>query len=134
MTNGCESVTSAAATLTIDTPVTITSQPGDLTVCEGASASLTVVASGGGLAYQWRKDGSDIGGATAATYTIPVPAAGDAGNYDVVVTNACGSVTSTAASLTVNIAATITTQPAEPHRLRERAPRALRLRPLGPLP
>ena len=76
--------------------------------------SFTVAASGTApLTYQWRKDGSDIGGATAATYAIPAPAAGDAGSYDVVVSNACGSTTSAAATLAVDTAPTITTQPGD---------------------
>ena len=112
-TNGCGSVTSAAAILTVDVAPTITTQPASVTVCEGAAVTPHVSASGTApLTYQWRKGGSDIGGATAATYTIPAPAAGDAGSYDVVITNACGSVTSAAATLAVDAAPTIATPPA----------------------
>src|SRR5438270_161249 len=46
-----------------------------------------------------------------SSYTIPATTAVDAGNYDVVVTGACGSATSGLASLTVNPATAITTQP-----------------------
>jgi hypothetical protein len=69
----------------------------------GAPASFSVSASGTGtLSYQWRKNGSAISGATASSYTIASVAAGDAGNYDVVVTGACGLVTSSVAVLTIN--------------------------------
>src|SRR5690606_16222396 len=49
----------------------------------------------------WRRNGTNIGGANSATYTITGVDAGDAGSYDVVVTNTCGSVTSNIAVLTV---------------------------------
>jgi len=56
------------------------------------------------LSYQWRKGGIDIGGATGSSYTISSVALTNAGSYDVVVTNSCDSVTSDAATLTVNSA------------------------------
>jgi hypothetical protein len=74
-----------------------------------------VVASGSAtLSYQWRKGGTAISGATSATYTISATAASDAGSYDVVVTNSAGSVTSSAATLTISGVSgspAITTQP-----------------------
>ena len=91
---------------------TITTQPTSLTVTAGNAASLSVVATGyGTLTYQWKKDGSDIAGATGATYTISSTATTSAGIYSVVVTNAAGSVTSATATLTVNVLPAITTQP-----------------------
>jgi hypothetical protein len=82
-------------------------------VCEAAPATLTVIATGTEpLAYQWRKEGVDIPGATAASYAIGAAAATDAGSYDVVVTNACGMATSTAATLIVGGAIAITSHPA----------------------
>jgi hypothetical protein len=85
------------------TPPQITQQPASAESCTGDSVSFTVVASGDSLSYQWRKDGADIGGANAATYTINPVTTGSAGSYDVVVTNPAGSVTSDAATLTVNV-------------------------------
>ncbi|MGC4072552.1 MAG: pectinesterase family protein [Nibricoccus sp.] len=116
VTNSGGNVTSSAATLTVNTPPSITTQPSGQTVTAGASASFSVVASGTApLTYQWKKGGVDIGGATSATYTIPTTVTGDSGSYTVVVTNSVSSVTSSAAVLTVNAAAvapSITTQPA----------------------
>ncbi len=86
----------------------ITTQPVNKTTCSGISTSLTVVTNGPGLTYQWRKAGVNIVGATAATYTIASPVVADAGSYDVVVSGACGSQTSTAATLTVNAAPSAT--------------------------
>ena len=51
-------------------PPVITTAPIDLTVTEGASASLSVVASGAGLIYQWSTAGINIAGATAPNFTI----------------------------------------------------------------
>ena len=95
VTNACGSVTSDAASLNVDEAPSITAQPVSVTPCDGAAAALSVTATGAApLAYQWRKDGADIGGATAASYAIPAVTAADVGVYDVVVTNGCGSVTS----------------------------------------
>ncbi len=69
----------------------------------GDPVTFTVVASGTApLSYQWRKNGTNIGGATGSSYDIASAAPGDAGTYDVVVTNSCGSVDSNDATLTVN--------------------------------
>ncbi len=106
VSNSSGSVTSGAAALTVDafaTAPVLTSQPSAQAVTAGGSVSFTVAAAGTApLAYQWRREGQAISGATAATYTIAAAAAGDAGSYTVVVSNAQGSVTSSAALLTVN--------------------------------
>ena len=105
------SVTSGAATLTITQPPTISTQPVSQTVFVGTNVTFTVVASGSGLTYQWRKNGVNIPGATGTSFTITGVAVADAGNYDVIVTGTCPpAVTSNIAVLTVN-SVTITTQP-----------------------
>jgi len=55
------------------------------------------------LSYQWRADGTDIIGANAATYSSSGLSAGTI-NYDVVVANSSGSVTSSVAAVTVTAA------------------------------
>ena len=66
--------------------------------------TFTVVAGGAGpLNYQWRRNGGALPGATAASYTINPVNAVHAGNYDCVVSNSCGSVTSSAAALAVTV-------------------------------
>ncbi len=93
---------------------TITTQPTSQTATVGGSATFTVSASGDPApTFQWRKDGTDIAGATGSTFTIDTVAESDAGDYTVVVTNSSGNVTSAAATLTVQAAAaiTITTPP-----------------------
>ncbi|MBK7292517.1 MAG: hypothetical protein IPI84_01650 [Holophagaceae bacterium] len=64
------------------------------------------------LAYQWRKNGVALPGATAPSYATPPTVAGDNGaQFDVVVSDGGSSVTSESASLTVMQPPQITTQP-----------------------
>ncbi|HVU24982.1 MAG TPA: PQQ-binding-like beta-propeller repeat protein [Opitutus sp.] len=89
---------------------TIDTQPSSQTATVGDNVTFTVAASGTApLTYQWRKDTVAIGGATNTTLTLSSIASTAAGSYDVVVTNGSGSVTSNAATLTVNKAAATVT-------------------------
>src|SRR5947208_16955102 len=95
----------------------IATQPTNQTVTVGQTATFTVVATGTApLSYQWQKNTTAISGATSASYTTPATTSADnSAKFVVVVSNTAGSVTSNAATLTVNSAATapsITTQPA----------------------
>lgn len=86
------------------------SDPASQSLCSGDTASFSVTAEGQPtLTYQWRKNGNNlsnggaISGATTSMLTIDPVAGGDAGNYDVVVTDGFGqSIASTTAVLTVN--------------------------------
>ena len=83
-------------------PPQIIAQPAGQVVEVGQTASFSVQASGtGALTYRWRKNGSPIGGATGASYSIASTALSDGGNYSVVVSNANGAITSSNALLTV---------------------------------
>src|ERR1041385_5568700 len=82
------------------------------TVSYQGSATFSVVASSlSTMTYQWLKNGTNIAGATASSYTINNAHATDAGVYTVKVTNGGGSVTSSGATLTVLGPPEITTQP-----------------------
>jgi len=114
VTNSVSSDTSNAATLTVDVPPSITTQPANRTVNAGQTATFSVAATGTGtLTYQWKKNGAAITGAAAASYTTPATVASDNGaSFTVTVTGTSGSVISNAATLTVNGPPTITGQPA----------------------
>jgi hypothetical protein len=114
---GCASSSSVDSGGTKPTMPSITSQPTAETVTAGQSASFSVMAAGTApLSYQWQKKGSNISGATSASYSTPPTTSADSGStFDVVVSNAAGSVTSQQVTLTVNVgsaAPTIGTQPA----------------------
>jgi pectate lyase len=112
VTNGAGSITSNPAVLTVITPPTITTQPASQTVNAGQTATFNVAASGTApFNYQWQKNGSDIAGSNAASLSVANAQDGDAGTYNVVVSNAAGSATSGGALLTVITPPTITTQP-----------------------
>jgi hypothetical protein len=73
----------------------------------GETATFTVAATGAApLSYQWSENGTEIPGATGASYTAPAVALGaggstKVGSFQVTVTNPVNSVTSSAASLGV---------------------------------
>ena len=105
-------VTSAVAVLTVVIPPSIALPPSSLVFTQGASATFTVLASGDApLSYQWRFNGNNLSGAISSNYTIASAQATNSGNYDVVVSNNSGSVTSQVASLTVLVPASIAQQP-----------------------
>ncbi len=88
-------------------PVVIT-PPASQSANEGSTVILAVAADGlGDLAYEWRRntqpvtDDARVSGATTNTLRIGDITSGDAGSYDVVITNTCGSAISEAALLTV---------------------------------
>jgi fructan beta-fructosidase len=80
---------------------TIITQPIPQTVNLGGPASFNVTVAGvAPFFYQWCNNGRPITGATNSMLTI-FPANGTNSNYDVVVTNAGGAVTSSVAPLTI---------------------------------
>jgi hypothetical protein len=86
-----------------DTAPTITTQPANVTVKVGYTATFNVVASGSDqLTYQWQKNGTAIMGATGASYTTPAAELTDDGTmFAVVVTTSVASVTSISAQFSV---------------------------------
>lgn len=111
VSNYLGSVTSSAATLTVSapTPPAITAQPVSQSTVAGSTATFSVTASGTEpLAYQWRKDGAVINGATNATLTLNSVQSDQLGSYSVVVTNSLGSATSVSAVLSLTTNATYT--------------------------
>ena len=84
-------------------PPAITTQPQSKTARLGDTVAFGVSASGAQpMAYQWRRNGTVLPGATSGSYTIPNVQANHAGNYTVVVSNAAGGVISATAVLSIN--------------------------------
>lgn len=100
------------ANFSIGSSTTITQHPQTQRVCEGTQVQFTVSATGNNLSYRWRRNGQDVPGGNSATLTINPVSLLSAGNYDCVVSGACGSPqTSNVAVLTVDTLPKITTQP-----------------------
>lgn len=103
--NACGEVFSAAAAVGVTSsliPITITVQPQDQVVAEGTTVIFSVAATGSPtITYQWRKDGVDIVGETGSTLTLLDVDSSDEADYDVVLTNPVGSVTSEVATLSL---------------------------------
>lgn len=101
--NAAGSVTSANAVLTVNTPPTILAQPQNSSVIAGTNVSFSVQAGGSTpLSFQWRRNGTNLPGATAATLALANVQPAQAGSYVVVVTNSAGAATSAVATLTVD--------------------------------
>ena len=98
ITDASGNTASLPATVTLTLPPVapaITTQPADTTASAGSIATLTVVVTGTTpLSYQWRKNTTVIPGATAATLTLGPLQTTATATYDVVITNAGGSITS----------------------------------------
>ena len=99
VSNSAGSTSSTVATLTVNAAAvapTITTQPANQSVTVGQTATFGVTATGTApLSYQWQKNNANISGATAASYTTPSTAMSDNGaKFDVIVSNATGSQTS----------------------------------------
>lgn len=120
VTNDCGVEISQARTLTVNTGPSITQQPIPLTRCAGNSnATFTVAATGTPApTYRWQKNAQNlsnvagqVSGATSASLTLIAVDANDAATYRCIITNSCGTSTSTDAVLVVNTGPSITAHP-----------------------
>lgn len=112
VSNAAGTISSLDATLAVNVPPAITTQPVSHVVLVGDEAFLTVVAAGPApLTYQWFRHGVPLAGATGSTFSFSGAQITDSGKYKVVVTNPFGSVTSAAATLTVVERPVITMEP-----------------------
>ncbi|MCG8406936.1 MAG: Ig-like domain-containing protein [Phycisphaerales bacterium] len=117
-------VTSAAVSLNLKAPPSIIDAPTDLMICPGLTANIDLAAEGERLSYQWQfnggggfvdlVNGDNISGATTSMIEIDDASTGDAGAYRCVVTGECGfTSTSASASLVIQAAPAITSQPTD---------------------
>jgi hypothetical protein len=84
-----------------DTAPAITEHPVSQTLLPGSMAMFTVSATGTNPQYQWKKNGTNIAGATSSTLTLVNIGDADGADYTVTVTNNAGSATSRFARLVV---------------------------------
>ena len=102
-TNSVNSATSNSAVLVVNSAPVFTTQPSSQTVPLGNSVVLTATASGTpSPTYQWQKNGVNIVGATATSYSITSAVVADAGAYTVIATNSVSAVASATAMLAVD--------------------------------
>lgn len=106
------------ATLTVAAPLAvITKQPTVKRLTVGDRLTLSATATGF-TSWKWQKDGVDIPGATGTSstirYTKTKVSTSDAGTYKVILTNSDGiDAASSDATVTVSLAPTFSTQPAD---------------------
>lgn len=89
----------------------ILASPSSQILPPGSTATFSVTAEGTDLAYVWRKDGVPISGEINSTLQLTDIGDGDAGVYDVVVSNSVKSIASAAATLAIARPALIGAQP-----------------------
>ena len=117
VTNAVGSVYTNTVTLTVKIKPVITTQPANVTVNEGKTATFKVVATGA-TSYQWQyqKPGTSTwtdvsNNGTSASYSLTTAARHNGYKYRCKVTNVAGSVNSNTVTLTVKPLPVITTQP-----------------------
>ena len=105
VSNSQDSITSNNAVLSVtsNTP-SITTQPTAQSVGLGQAATFSVAVTGAAtLAYQWRKNGTNISGATSSSYNLANASQSDHNAlFSVVVSNSYGTVTSSNALLKIS--------------------------------
>ena len=95
----------------------VTTQPGSQTVNAGGTASFTADSSSSSDTVQWEVSASGatafsaISGATSTTYAFAATSGENGSQYEAVFSNGAGSFTSNAATLTVDYAPAVVTNP-----------------------
>jgi len=113
LTNECGTTASQVAKVTIANEPVIDQQPQSATVGLNSTVVLSVGLSGTGYTFQWKKNGTEIEGATEATYTIASTTADDAGSYTCTITSSCGTTTSNPATVTIDTSVGVSEQLAD---------------------
>ena len=102
--DGTGRLVSNPAWLFVLAPPLLVEQPASRTNTPGSTATFQVSALGEApLLYQWRRNGTPLAGAQDWQLTIPSVQLSDGGDYDVIVENELGAVTSQVARLVINL-------------------------------
>ncbi len=98
--NGCSA--SATATVTVLVP-SVAIAASATSICPGTSVTFTATPTNGGTpTYQWKKNGTNISGATSATYSVTTLVDGDVITCQMTATGTCTS-TVTSNSITMSV-------------------------------
>jgi hypothetical protein len=111
LTSSCGNDSSAIVSLSVNTNTQITTQPIGKNICGNAGFTLSTVASGANLSYQWKRNGVNIANETNSTYSKSTSSVSDTGNYTVDVNGTCGNLTSNIARINLANPISISTQP-----------------------
>ena len=99
----CQCIPSISAEVLVDAPLLITGESQSQQVLFGGEATFSVAATGqGAITYQWLLNGKPLLGATNSVLTVSNAQNTNAGNYQVVVSGAFGSIASAVQTLTVS--------------------------------
>ncbi len=108
ISNGSGNAQSATVSVTMVSPtapqISATTGFVNRTLYTGGTLSMSVKASGGGLAYQWYKNASPIAGATTSAYSVASVTTNSAGAYSISITNGLGVATNGPATLAIGSA------------------------------
>ena len=111
--NSCSLVRSEEVTVSVDENIIVTTQPQDESACSGDDITFNIAATanGGSVSYQWMFNGANLTGETGDSLTLTSLSLADAGKYSVFIEGpdgyTCSTITSGAATLTVNEPPTI---------------------------
>ncbi|MCR9287753.1 MAG: hypothetical protein NXI23_10245 [Bacteroidetes bacterium] len=115
-TANCEDLASPPAAVFVEGPISITDEPDDIIVCADGTANFNILTENlglGSIQYQWQEndgstgwvnlsDGSDYSGTSTGNLSVTNLIPKDGYQYQVIIqTTYCSSVTSTAATMTV---------------------------------
>jgi len=112
ITNSCGTAITNNATLTVNSPVSISTQPNNITICDNSTATMSITVTGTTpITYQWYVDGDTVVSGTNSIFSINNADTANEGNYYVRASNLCNYVQSNSVSLTINETPSITSQP-----------------------
>jgi Peptidase family M1 domain len=115
----CGITNSTSATLVVNTPIAITTQPASTSICSGQSNTFCVTATGSNVLYQWQSSTACAGpwtnviAASNSCLTVNNVLATTYYRCAVSSSSCVGILTTNCATLTVNSAVIITTQPTD---------------------